>query len=76
MKLNNHFDIMIANKKNIEGYIIIAELLAKTKNNKNEHLSKYQQFIKDNYYKIRKQYPVLSNKETYLFLAEEWNNII
>ena len=60
-------------KNDIEECVVIAELLAKTKNNKNEHLFKYKQFIKDNYYKIRKQYPVLSNKETYLFLAEEWN---
>ena len=64
---------MIANTKNIEDYIIIAELLAKTNNNKNEHLYKYQQFIKDNYYKIKIRYPAISNKEIYLFLAGEWN---
>jgi len=75
IKLNNHLDIMMTMKKDIEEYIVIAELLAKTSNNnKNEHLCKYQQFIKDNYSKIRKKYPFLSNKETYLFLAEEWNN--
>lgn len=60
-------------KNDIEECVVIAELLAKTKNNKNEHLCKYKQFIKDNYYKIRKQYPFLSNKKTYLVLAEEWN---
>jgi hypothetical protein len=65
---------MMAMKNDMEEYIVIAELLAKTNNNENEHLYKYQQFIKDNYSKIRKTYPFLSNKETYLFLAEEWNN--
>ena len=74
IKLNNHLDIMMTMKKDMEEYIVIAELLAKTNNNKNEHLCKYQQFIKDNYSKIRKTYPFLSNKETYLILAEEWNN--
>lgn len=60
-------------KNDIEECVVIAELLAKTKNNKNEHLCKYKQFIKDNYSKIRKKYPFLSNKKTYLVLAEEWN---
>ena len=64
----------MATKNDMEEYIVIAELLAKTNNNENEHLYKYQQFIKDYYSKIRKTYPFLSNKETYLFLAEEWNN--